>query len=235
MDRIDFFKRESKKLLKDWKTQTKGPVSYIYASKFYDIDDLFSYYGFSDKDRQDIKLARAQQFIARMAGFKKWTELIAASEKELIYAEMLLRNIKNSNDIYGWESFKALYEIDSLGINGKIELAQKYFHKDENASSNHFEMLKRSKLLYGSEKETALKVCMKIYDIRNIYGIKDFESKVKCTHCGMEYKFKDVQVSLTTNDPDAEPFIWCKNHSEDCDGIEDCDGTLFDLIPTGAD
>lgn len=57
--------------------------------------DLFLYYEFSDKDEQDIKLSRAQHLIAKIAGFKKWNELIHASPKRLELAELLVRQAKN--------------------------------------------------------------------------------------------------------------------------------------------
>ena len=129
-DRLDFFKREAKKLLKDWKTQSKDGENYVYEAKFYNIDDLLSYYKFSDEDRQDIKLSKAQHVISKMAGYDKWTDLAAASGKELIYAEVLLRNLKSGQDLKNWETFKVLHEIDSLGIDSKIQLAARNFGMD---------------------------------------------------------------------------------------------------------
>ena len=57
MSYIEFFKKESKNLLKDWKTQSTttgsdGTISYHYDSKFYNIDDLFKSLHWDDKDRQ---------------------------------------------------------------------------------------------------------------------------------------------------------------------------------------
>lgn len=106
MSNLEFFKKEAKNLLKDWKTQSKtvesdGAVSYSYSPKFYDVKDLFLYYEFGDKDEQDIKLSRAQHLIAKIAGFKKWNELIQASQERLELAELLVRQAKNDfNDDY---------------------------------------------------------------------------------------------------------------------------------------
>jgi len=96
MSNLEFFKKEAKNLLKDWKTQTKtverdGSVSYSYSPKFYDVKGLFLSYEFSDKDEQDIKLSRAQHLIAKIAGFKKWNELIQASQERLELAELFVR------------------------------------------------------------------------------------------------------------------------------------------------
>lgn len=106
MSNLEFFKKEAKNLLKDWKTQTKtvesdGSVAYSYSPKFYDVKDLFLSYEFSDKDEQDIKLSRAQHLIAKIAGFKKWNELIQASPERLELAELLVRQAKKDfNDDY---------------------------------------------------------------------------------------------------------------------------------------
>ena len=104
MSHEEFFKNEAKKFLKDWQTQTQtvesdGFISYHYSPKFYDVSDLFFYYELDDKDEQDIKLARAQHYIAKMVGFKKWDDLIHASEIELELAELLLRRFKNAQDV----------------------------------------------------------------------------------------------------------------------------------------
>lgn len=106
MSNLEFFKKEAKNLLKDWKTQSKSvgsdsSVSFSYSLKFYDVKNLFLSYEFSDKDEQDIKLSRAQHMIAKIAGFKKWNELIQASPKRLELAELLVRQVKNDfNDDY---------------------------------------------------------------------------------------------------------------------------------------
>lgn len=104
MTHLDFFRKQAKNFLKDWQTQSKtvesdGFISYSYDWKFYDVGDLFFYYEFDDKDEQDIKLARAQHLIAKMAGFKKWDDLIHATETEQALAELLLRRFKNAQDV----------------------------------------------------------------------------------------------------------------------------------------
>ena len=73
MSHEEFFKNEAKKFLKDWQTQTQtveseGLIFYHYDWKFYDVGDLFLYYELDDEDQQEIKLARAQHYIAKMVG-----------------------------------------------------------------------------------------------------------------------------------------------------------------------
>ncbi|MDY4526094.1 hypothetical protein [uncultured Treponema sp.] len=104
MSRIEFFKKESKNLLKDWKTQTtttgsNGIISYHYESKFYNVDDVFTSLNWDDKDRQQIMLARAQHAIAQLAKFKNWPSLLSADEVELEKAEKLIRALKEKTEI----------------------------------------------------------------------------------------------------------------------------------------
>lgn len=104
MSRIEFFKQESKNLLKDWKTQTTttgsdGIISYHYDSKFYNIDDLFKSLNWNDKDRQQKILARSQHAISQIVGFKNWNNLITADETELEKAEKLLRTLKEKTEL----------------------------------------------------------------------------------------------------------------------------------------
>ena len=104
MSHIEFFKQESKNLLKDWKTQTTttgsdGTISYHYVSKFYNVDDLFKSLNWDDKDRQEKILSRSQHAISQIVGFKNWNALIAADETELAKAEELLRKLKEKTEL----------------------------------------------------------------------------------------------------------------------------------------
>lgn len=104
MSYIEFFKQESKNLLKDWKTQTitygsDGVISYHYVSKFYNVDDLFKSLNWNDNDRQQIMLARSQHAISQITGFKNWNTLITAEESELEKAEKKLRALKEKTEL----------------------------------------------------------------------------------------------------------------------------------------
>ncbi len=104
MSHIEFFKQESKNLLKDWKTQTittgsDGTISYHYVSKFYNVDDLFNSLNWDDNDRQQKILARSQHAISQIVGFKNWNSLIASDETELEKAEKLLRALKEKTEL----------------------------------------------------------------------------------------------------------------------------------------
>ena len=132
MTNLEFFKNEAKKFLKDWRTQTQtvgsdGAISYHYDWMFYDVGDLFFYYELDDKDEQNIKLARAQHYIANMLGYKKWDNLIHASDTELELAEFLLRHFKNAQDVQGWQETLMFTGIEQYGEEAVLEYAKQYF------------------------------------------------------------------------------------------------------------
>jgi hypothetical protein len=163
MSNLEFFKKQSKNFLKDWKSQTKivetdGNVYFRYSPKFFDIEDWFSYFELSAKDEQDVKLSRAQHYIAKIAGFRKWTDLIAASEKELIYAEIKLRNFKNSMNLIQWEYIEKDYELADLDIDSKIEYAKQFFKSVNVTGLKGEEKAITPKIITGKEREAILRV-----------------------------------------------------------------------------
>lgn len=136
MSHVDFFRKQSKNFLKDWKTQPKtveddGLVVYHYKWKFFDLDDLLPYFKLNNKEEQDIKLARAQHYIAKMVGYKKWNDLIQASEKEQELAELLLRHFKSSSDIEEWGVTLAVSGVEKYGIEAVLDYAKQYYHTDD--------------------------------------------------------------------------------------------------------
>ena len=139
MSNLEFFKKQAKNFLKDWQTQIKtvesdGYISYHYDWKFYDVGDLFFYYELDDKDEQDIKLARAQHWISKMVGFKKWDDLIHASKVELELAELLLRRFKNAQDVQNWEETIQFAGIAELEPEIKLEYARQYYELGDRAA-----------------------------------------------------------------------------------------------------
>lgn len=92
MTSITYFKQQAKKLFKDYNTKTPyidnvdGNSYYKYDPKYFDIDRIFCEY---DCDEENFTLMNAQHLIAVMIGFRKWTELLKASEMELELAKLL--------------------------------------------------------------------------------------------------------------------------------------------------
>lgn len=227
MSNLEFFKKQAKNLLKDWQTQTKtvesdGFISYHYDWKFYDVGDLFFYYEFSDKDEQEIILARAQHLIAKMVGFKKWDELIHATPVELDLAELLLRRFKNSSDIQDWEEIlysTGLFQADS---EVKLEYAKQYYQLGD---SKEIVELPADKVTILSGKLKSAEI-NKFDDAHNPDGTLRKDSDVYCLHCRKGFRF--IQSKVIRDNEKGLSMVVCKNYPE-------CRSTYLDykvLTPT---
>lgn len=129
MSTIDYFKLQAKNLMRDWNThQEDEELGYVYTPQFFDIDGLLLAF---NEDETKFCLQRAQHLIAQLAGFKKWNDLIKASEGELRFAKLIFDACKASDDIVttseNWKTYYYSNAIDSLDIKNRIYLAQKYF------------------------------------------------------------------------------------------------------------
>lgn len=89
MSCVNFFKQQSKRFLKDYKTrvfnENKG-VFEFFPRFFPDIEKILYTFHFEAYD--DISLMNAQHIIARLAGFNKWNDLIKASDDELYSSKL---------------------------------------------------------------------------------------------------------------------------------------------------
>lgn len=227
MSNLEFFKKQAKNFLKDWQTQTKtvesdGFVSYHYDWKFYDVGDLFFYYEFGDKDEEDIKLARAQHLIAKMVGFKKWDDLIHASETELELAELLLRRFKTAQDVQDWEETLAFTGIAQYGSEAVFDYARHYYELGDRKEIVHLPSDKIT-ILQGKLRSEALN---QFDDKHNPAGSLRKDSTVFCTHCRKAFDFKQSKV-IKANENNLTMVV-CKNYPN-------CHGTYLDykvLSPT---
>lgn len=227
MSNLEFFKNEAKKILKDWQTQTKtvesdGYISYHYDWKFYDVGDLFFYYELDDKDEQDIKLVRAQHYIAKMVGFKKWDDLIHASEIELELAELLLRRFKNARDVQDWEETVMFTDIEQYGAEAVLDYVHQYYELGDRKEIVNLPSEKLT-ILSGKIKSTELN---KFSDNNNPDGTLRKSSYVFCTHCNKAFNFTQSKV-IRENEKNLTMVV-CKNYPN-------CRGTYLDykvLSPT---
>ena len=227
MSNLEFFKDEAKKFLKDWQTQTQtvesdGFISYHYSPKFYDVGDLFFYYELDDKDEQDIKLARAQHYIAKMVGFKKWDDLIHASEIELELAELLLRRFKDAQDVQEWEETKMFSGIEQDSPEDILYYARQYYELGDRKEIVNLPSEKLS-ILSGKMKSTELN---NFSDENNPDGTLRKSSYVFCTHCNKAFNF--TQSKVIREKEKNLTMVVCKNYPN-------CRGTYLDykvLSPT---
>lgn len=227
MSHEDFFRNEAKKFLKDWRTQTQttrsdGTISYHYDWKFYDVDDLFTFFELDDKDRQEKQLARAQHYIAKIAGYKNWNDLIQVSEPEFELAELLVRRFKNSQAIIDWIDTVEYTGIGHYGVEAVLDYARHYFELGESKEIVNL----------SADKITILSGKLKLAEFNNFSaennpeGMLRKDSTVHCTVCNKDFNFNQSKVIRDNNK--KQTLVVCKNYPT-------CKGTYLDyqvLSPT---
>ena len=109
MNTINFFKLQSKNLHKDFKRRKpnsdkhNNAWKYEYEPKYFDV--LLVMIDFN-LDEEKLTLMKAQHAIAQMAGFRKWNDLIKASEPDLKIAKILYEN-QDIIELWMWENYIA--------------------------------------------------------------------------------------------------------------------------------
>ena len=116
MTPIAYFKLQAKNLVRDYKTQhayqvdADGTKHYTYKPKYFDMDAIFL--DFEDFDEEDFSLMKAQHLLAMMLGFKKWSDLLNASEVELELAKLRFDN-QDRISLEEWEESVADIEAEN--------------------------------------------------------------------------------------------------------------------------
>lgn len=114
MKTIEYFKLQAKNLYKDFKTQnsyfdpTCGHDVYQYAPKFFDVDALILDF---DIDEDNFTLMNAQHYIARLGGFRKWTDMLKASPAALELSKLLIENMHKVG-VIEWDVYISSEERD---------------------------------------------------------------------------------------------------------------------------
>lgn len=131
MSHVEFFKRQAKYLLKDYKTKKPsiddvGNPFFDYEPKHFDVDGILLDYNF---DENDFSLMKAQHVIALMVGFSKWSDLFNASANELELAKLIFDNRVNFEE---WEMYIAGLEVDnriSFDAESRLDFFKEVFIK----------------------------------------------------------------------------------------------------------
>src|SRR6201986_3195239 len=130
MKTIDFFKLQSKNLFKDYKTQRPAteadPSHFGYDPTYFDINGLFLDY---DIDEENFSLMKAQHLIAKLIGFRKWTDLVKASATEIELAKILFDN-QHKLSAEDWEMYIHGVESENntaLSPEFKLEILEQVF------------------------------------------------------------------------------------------------------------
>lgn len=114
MKTIEYFKLQAKNLYKDFKTQktffdsTIGHDLYEYAPKFFDVDALVIDF---DIDEGNFTLMKSQHYIAQLAGFRKWTDMLKASPSALELSKLMFDNMHKVS-VDEWDIYISSEEHD---------------------------------------------------------------------------------------------------------------------------
>lgn len=224
MKNLDFFKKQAKYLVEDWKTRTANPglddefegEPYVFKSKHFDMYNVSNFFEIGD----DFSLQKAQHIIAQMAGFKKWDELIASNEDELSIARIRFMHLDPS-DAAEWELYCKNIKWDLTPLESKFLVIKQQMY---NTKSNFLKNSQfKNEILYGKEREVALYKELSIFPNHS-----NPETEVECIHCSRKYLNKELTVIHEYN------FGFVGEHdSIACKYYPECDGTLIDLMPTG--
>lgn len=113
MSQIPYFKRQSKKIIKDYKNKKPS------------FNDMLAEYHCSENS---FCLMKAQHIVACMAGFGKWGDLLKASAPELELAKLLFDN-RDKIPVQHWKKYISDIE-HSFGINFDDEARLSAFKQD---------------------------------------------------------------------------------------------------------
>lgn len=117
MNHIAFFKLQAKNLKKDFATRHKvhddaiGADLYSFNPKYFDVENIEVTYDFSEKEIEGFSLMKSQHFIAQLVGFRKWSDLINASEEQLELAKLLFDN-QHKLSVDDWKDY--IFECEKV-------------------------------------------------------------------------------------------------------------------------
>lgn len=115
MKTIEYFKLQSKNLYKDFQTQKPYFDSiyrrdfFEYSPKYFDVDTLILDF---DIDEHNFTLMNAQHYIASLAGFRKWTEMLKASPAELELSKLLFDNMHKIS-VIEWDVYLSVQQNEN--------------------------------------------------------------------------------------------------------------------------
>lgn len=213
---IEFFKKQSKKLFKNWKSRNQiGIVA--------NFSNLFSYFNI---EISDFCLTKAQHIVAKIVGFNKWEELIKASDDELEFSKQLFIYCKT--DVYKIEKWN-LYSVRfgnfiGLNLDEKLRTLNFFFTGIERFERQQIE--EENKL---NEQGKDIPIRILRLEEKNIainLALKDFsyssDTMVECIYCRDIFNiFESTVIQKTSLD---RPRIMCRNYPV-------CNGKFYSLIP----
>jgi len=232
MTHKEFFQLQAGNLLRDFQTQYKDESEAIpicrYKSRFFDVDDIVLYLDIDEE--QKITLMKCQHIIAQLAGFKKWADLISASEPVQELGRLLVEyrdDFQNGTGIFEsmenhrcsvlleeWEMY-AMQNLQGLNDEAKLAVFKKVFLdineiepakmneiKKENAKMNNYG---KDEILLGKTRRNvkSLGMIFQEWETKNVleHMSKPVQTMDGTWHYGNSYYRPRVEFSLRPNMP----------------------------------
>lgn len=224
MTNIEYFKKQAKNLYRDYQTRHLSKYGDIheYDSKYYDLMGIFVDYDIRDDDPNfEFSLMKAQHLIATLLDFKNWDDLIKASDTQLEIAKIKLgcftANNYDPSKIDDYEFFMGEAEDmnnTTFDDEMRLELA-KYYINGEGKENVPFNVL--------ADHETDK---VEYEEVPHKNDSNEPPVMVECLHCGEKFLSNETKLIKVKGEPNDEAEEVCKHWPE-------CDGRVWDLIPTG--
>jgi hypothetical protein len=230
---IDYLKLQAKNLFRDYKTKKPvfdsmiGNYLYEYTPKYFDINGIVSDY---DIDEDNFSLMNAQHIIAHMVGFRKWTDLIKATNEEVELAKLLFDN-QHKIGIEDWKMYIVRTEYDNKTIfdpEEKLEIFKEVFVK-ETGHRNPFPDYRLNPKIQDSEERQPIDDDLNEKDLYEEASLAPANNDnpivmVECLHCGEQFLSSETKLIKLKGESDDGAQEVCKHWPE-------CDGRGWDFLP----
>lgn len=206
MAAVEFFKQQAKRFLKDYNSRVYDETQgvYKYAPRFFnDIDDIIVDYDIPEDG--SFTLMNAQHIIALLAGFRKWNDLIKASDAKLEIGMLLITNRESYRDkpqclgdiVDDWE----MYESDNLtnfDDESKLKIFKEVFLSDEFDKEEAKESRNRKVRLNFTHDAIAQDMLCKLMREKNLSPEKAILSSIIQKNCikVLSTGWADIALSL---------------------------------------
>jgi len=217
MTTINYFKLQAKNLHKDFKTKKTyfdpnyGRNLYEYAPTFFDVDALALDF---DIEEDNFTLMNAQHYIAKLAGFTKWNEILKASPAALELSKFLFDNMHKVS-VIEWEVYISIQEDENGFIfedELKLNIFKDVFAKTNGHQSNGYDyrLSKGQKLSNENQliKHKKTQTNKKNKSVMQISTLPLSKTDLKEFIDVANWKFEELMQTMEPNFPDLVRSLW---------------------------
>lgn len=216
MKTIEYFKLQAKKLHKDFKTQKSyfdpayGHDVYKYEPRFFDVDALALDF---DIDEDNFTLMNAQHYIARLVGFRKWTDMLKASPSALELSKLLFDNMHKVS-VIEWDIYISSEERDKgfpFNDEFKLDIFKAVFDEVDGHQSDGIDYRLKRETEMPTNENQIVKPKKKEMENRTIVKITALplvgEERIKFISTANEV-FEEVLERLEPENPELIRKLW---------------------------